>query len=338
MESWRRKRTPRAQTVTGEPPADVSLQMRGLELVHRFEDAPEGEYHIAWSADGGLLAACAQDGTVAVWSEAAIHPRLLHGHSKNHNVFGLAWHPVRTTLATAGLDGTVRLWDLATGGSRVFCRIEQSLSGVAWSPDGSQLAVTDMDGGIGVWDSEKEVLLKHAKVHTGWVYRPCWSADGTALITGGNDGTNVLASNDLQRLQTLPGSGGNTHTDTALSPDGRFIASTSLVVRVWDLAADAEVAVLEGHRRGVGCVRFSPSGEFLASKSSHEVRLWRCRDWECVAIVSADVGTNIGGLDFHPVRPILAMKNEGNRTNDCFRIDYDLLRGAAVAPGQCHGV
>ena len=28
------------------------------------------------------------------------------------------------------------------------------------------------------------------------------------------------------------------------------------------------------------------------------------------------------------------MKNAGNRTNDCFRIDYDLLRGATIAPGS----
>ena len=199
--------------------------MRGLELVHSFEYAPTGEYHIAWSADGALLAACAEAGAVAVWSETAIRPRLLRGHSKDHDVFGLAWHPVGTTLATAGLDGTVRLWDLVTGGSRAFCRLDQRLSGVAWSPDGSRLAVTDMDGGIGVWDS-KGMLLKYAKVHEGWVYRPCWWADGTLLITGGNDDrTCVLASNDLQRRQTLPGSGG-TITDNALSPDGRFIASS----------------------------------------------------------------------------------------------------------------
>ena len=248
-------------------------------------------------------------------------------------MLGLAWHPVRTTLATAGQDGTVRLWDLATEESRVFCRVEQRMSGMAWSPDGSRLAVTDSDGGIGVWDTEKEVLLKQATVHEGWVRRPCWSADGTALITAGRDrNTNVLDSNDLQRRRTLPGS--EAINDIALSPDGRFIASGSLAVNVWDLATGAEVAVLEGHRRSVACVRFSPTGEFLASKSSDEVRLWRCRDWECVAIAHHDIGSKIGGLDFHPVRPILAIKNEGNRTNDCFSIDYDLLRGAAVAPGS----
>jgi WD40 repeat protein len=318
---------------------DASLQMRGLERVHRFEDAPGHEYHIAWSADGAFLAACGKAGSVAVWSENATSPRFLQGHSEDQSVLGLAWHPVRTTLATAGLDGTIRLWDLVTGESRVF-RFDQRLSGVAWSPDGSRLAVTDVGGGIGVCDPEGGVLLKHAEVSDKKIYRPCWSADGTALIIGGNDRKIiVLASNDLQPRQTPSGSGaGFACYDTALSPDGRFIASCSDVVQVWDAVSGAEVAVLEWPGGGVGSVRFSPSGEFLASQSSDEVRLWRCRDWGCVAIAPPNSAGNIGGLDFHPVRPVLAMKNLRDRTNDCFRIDYDLLRGAAIAPGSCRYV
>jgi WD40 repeat protein len=358
MNAWRRKRAPKAQALTDELAVDASpemadafpemadasqempdaaLQMRGLERVHRFEDAPEGEYHIAWSADGAFLAAGGDAGSVAVWSENATSPRFLHGHSKKESVFGLAWHPVRMTLATAGLDGTVRLWDLATGESRLFCRLEQRLSGVAWSPDGSRLAVTDDKGGIGVWDSEGHVLLNHAQVLQSIIYRPRWSADGTALIIGCGGDANiiVLASNDLQPRQMPSGSGRPfASDDTALSPDGRLVALASGVVRVCDAATGAEVVVLEGQHEGIGSVCFSPSGEFLASQSRQDVRLWRCRDWECVAIGRVDAGRKIGGLDFHPVQPILAMKNAGDRTNDCFRIDYDLLRGAAIAPGS----
>lgn len=294
MKFSRGKRTPKAAAITGEPPTDASLEMRGLELVHRFEDAPEGEFHLAWSAAGALLAAGAEAGAVAVWSEDATQPRHLDGHSRNGSVLGVAWHPRRETLATAGRDGTVRLWDPGNGESRVLCRPESKLSGVAWSPDGSRLAVTDMDGGIGVWDAETGGLLTQDKTQTGWLYRPCWSADGTRLMTGDpKGGVNVLASNDLQRRQKLSGGDGNI-TDIALSPDGQFIAAGHMDVRVWNLVSGAEVAVLEspsfgGSRYGVGCVCFSPNGEFLASKSSKEVRLWRCRDWECVAIRQSSV-------------------------------------------------
>jgi GTPase SAR1 family protein len=306
--------------------------MPGLELAHTFTGAPEGEFHIAWSLDGTLLASGAAQGEVAIWAEADASPRIMRDHETGY-VSGLAWRPGRMMLATASHDHTVRLWEMDKHEniSRVFCQLKDvTPTGVAWSPSGSRLAVTDNNGGIGIWDVQNSTLIHEVRMHQGHVFRPSWSADGKIVITSGTDKViNVYAADDLQLLRKLRGHNNNVD-DTALSPDGRLIASVSLdqTARVWDLASGAEVAILEGHNSLLTCVRFSANAEFLASMSAAEVRIWRCLDWECVATIPQTAGSYIGGLDFHPSKPVLAIRNHLVRVNYCYRMDYDLLRGS----------
>jgi Ras family/WD domain, G-beta repeat len=119
--------------------------------------------------------------------------------------------------------------------------------------------------------------------------------------------------------------------DIALSPDGELIASVSRdgTTRISDLARGAEIAVLEETRSGgsAGCVRFSPDGEFIASMTD-AVRLWRRRDWEPVATMPRSIG-GVGGLDFHPSRPLIAVMDRSAGRIDCFLID-DALRSVGV--------
>jgi hypothetical protein len=122
--------------------------------------------------------------------------------------------------------------------------------------------------------------------------------------------------------------------DVAISSNGHQVASASgdTTARIWDLRSGTELVVLEGHTQPLGCVRFSPNGDFLASKDLSTVRLWRCRDWECMATLSPGEIDGIGGVDFHPLQPLLAIKNNYNQRIDCWSVDYDLLSGISARP------
>ncbi|MGO9515667.1 MAG: TIR domain-containing protein [Candidatus Korobacteraceae bacterium] len=119
--------------------------------------------------------------------------------------------------------------------------------------------------------------------------------------------------------------------DIAISPDGNNIASCSgNITSIWDLRTRQKRAILEGHTSTVNSVRFSSDGKFLASVADDRtIRLWRCRDWECVAVIeNVENNTNIGGLSFHPQQPLLAIKNDANNQIQCWLLDYNLLIGA----------
>jgi len=190
-------------------------------------------------------------------------------------------------LATASFDSTVRLWDLDAGTSQVLCRLDPQPYGLSWSPDGRRVAVTDEGGGLGVWDVEQAALIRHAHIHEAEVNCVRWSPDGRLVVTGSDDTTiAVSTSEDLQLVRRLSG-GSDYIGDVVLSPGGdKVVGGSSGTVGVWDLHTGQQLVLLEGHTESVLCVRFSPDGEFVASGSADwTVRLWRCRDWECVAIV-----------------------------------------------------
>jgi WD40 repeat protein len=64
---------------------------------------------VAFSPDGSLMAAGADDGTVTMWDMASADELItLNGHSEG--VASVAFSPDGTLLASGSYDGTVVLW------------------------------------------------------------------------------------------------------------------------------------------------------------------------------------------------------------------------------------
>ena len=153
----------RRRPAAARPATELSLELRGLELVQSFSGF-SGQYNVAWSSSGTLLAADADKKAVAVWSMAAKEPRLLKGH-QSKIILGLAWHPSYSILATGSDDRTVRIWEVDADTSRVLCELDKAVRGVSWSPDGSRLAVGTAGGYLSVWDWQNGSLVHSARVH-----------------------------------------------------------------------------------------------------------------------------------------------------------------------------
>lgn len=113
--------------------------------------------------------------------------------------------------------------------------------------------------------------------HTGHVLSLAFSADGTRVVSGGEDNSARLW--DVSRGREIRPFLG--HTDeilaVAISPDGKRVltGSNDRTIRLWDASSGRALRVLEGHTERVSSVAFSPDGKRALSGSwDHSVSLW----------------------------------------------------------------
>ena len=150
---------------------------------------------------------------------------------------------------------------------------------ISFSPDGKKLACSTF-ADIRVYDVDSGTLILgplHGHQHS--VFDVLWSRDGSRLFSGSNDETIRCWNSDTGEQIGLPWTG---HTgwirSLSLSPDGSILASASWdkTVRFWDATTGSPIRQHLQHDKQVDAVRFSPSGEFVASVGCDgKIYLWR---------------------------------------------------------------
>ncbi len=113
--------------------------------------------------------------------------------------------------------------------------------------------------------------------HRGRVSAVCWSPDGRALVTGGEDGALRLrdaASGDERWV--VPRAHPDQVATLCFSPDGTRLASAGAgPARVWDSRSGERLLELKGPAGHTRAVSWSPDGSLLATGGDDgQVRLW----------------------------------------------------------------
>jgi len=229
--------------------------------------AAQAAESVAFSPDGRLLAAGADDGSVRLFDVTdPAHPRQLtvaHGAGDADPIYTVAFAPDGRTIAAASVNtDSVQLWALTSGDGLV--RAGPDLGGMAsypiglaFTPDSRTLAIGNSDKNVYLWDVASPGHPRRLGVPltgpSGQTWAVAFSPDGKTLAAGANDGTVWLwdLTDPARPALTATLTGLPAHVfSVAFSPGGSQLAAASFdddTVRLWDTSAAAARAAVCGN-------------------------------------------------------------------------------------------
>jgi WD40 repeat protein/DNA-binding SARP family transcriptional activator/class 3 adenylate cyclase len=229
------------------------------------------------------------DGTILPEAEETLHRAVLASRLELEvpGVGGsLAWSPTGV-FVTEGPEGsgTIDIRDGETGDSVIsFQGHDGDVNDVAFSSDGSRLASTGDDGLLKVWDPSTGQLISTVR-GDGGASGPSFGADDSLVAAAWREGeVRVLDLSTDRVASTVRVKRPN---DTALSPDGRYLAvAFDLSFReadgaVYDLRTGEEAFRLSApdccSTESLADVTWSPDGRYVAVGSEDATNVWDAR-------------------------------------------------------------
>lgn len=253
------------------------------------------------SRDGSMILSAAANNSAVLRTLTGVgSPVVLSGHSAQ--VTAGAFSADGRLVATAAQDALIRIWSTSSSAaapSAVLTGHQQDILALAFHPSGRSLASGSADGTVRLWQAsggEASFLLPHKSP----VYALAYSPDGQQLATGGADAMARLWRVDTGELYaTLSG---HTRAIRAVvySPDGTRILTTSEdgTARLWPATGGLPLATL-AHDKPVVAAAFSPSGQLIATSTSH--RIWlRASSGAAIAALRSQCSDQHQGIAFSP--------------------------------------
>jgi WD40 repeat protein/serine/threonine protein kinase len=240
---------------------------------------------VGFSPDGQVLVAAAETGII-LWnlrsnSTSEIRSPGVELLPAWPNDLAAAVSPNEAVMALGRTNGTAEIWDLRSRELEASWHAHSNqITAIAFSLDGTRLASASLAREVRVWERLTRRLVDSFQLadEVRLVCRLAFSPDGRSLAASGASPTvfvyDLVKGRERSRLKASKGWA----WDVAFSPDGEFLAFTSLqggVVELWRVNSGRLEAVLGGHVASVWRLEFSPDGKSLAAgDDTAGVRLW----------------------------------------------------------------
>jgi WD40 repeat protein len=271
-----------ASSAAGEVVRMPLDELGAIDEMLRVEDGTSID-SLAFSADGQLLAAAGQAGTVHVWSmHLAQSAAIATLDNAPAWVDQLAWHPQQQHLAYS-LGKYVQVWNADTQSLLTTLNFEESsVLDLAWHPQGEFLAIAGYHGlkiwNARDWNADPEVLdIPSASTAI------AWSADGAYLAAGNLDRTIAVVEWGNPAPWVMRGFPGKIRhlawSDPALGEAPRLAVASASSVVVWEKHDDEAIGwdghILGDHDGMIPALAFQPGTAHLATAAADGwVGLW----------------------------------------------------------------
>jgi hypothetical protein len=240
--------------------------------------APEGFLSATLSADGRRIGAVLADGTAALF-DPATGQRLGRpfGHALEHCVFS---SDGRAILTSGG--ECAQSWDATTGEPRSPEIRDAAGTHACFSPDGRRILTWGRDRNLQqpraarLWDATTAAPIGRPMPHRDGIIDAAFSADGTRIVTAGEDQTAMVWNGQTGEPVTVPVPHSGPVEGAGFSPGGLFFWTLcGNNARVWQTATGTPVTPPLRHPKSVREAAWSADGRWIASVGGRRsVRLW----------------------------------------------------------------
>jgi WD40 repeat protein len=250
---------------------------------------------LAFSPNGGQLAAGYTDGTIALWDLATDHllrtltaAATINIDDQKPRILGLGFSADAMRLSAVTDHGSIQSWNLATSEAtpsrepvEAMVTLLDGVTIARFDRDATRVAIGSEHGRILVWDMTTHRQLAVLGESGPLIEDLAFSDDGQLLIAGGvgnmvpvwnvttGKAARVIATSERFRV-----------TAVGISPDGDQVATGGLdnAIELWQTASGSpfgDVPRRTGHTDAIAGLAFAPGGAWFATASSdRSIGVW----------------------------------------------------------------